>query len=250
MSAAARRGSLRGPAAARDFLGRVLLTRSPGLDSGAAGIRVVKAMGAPGVFFLVAGPSGAGKTSVLRRLLESSAELEKDISVTTRAPRPGEADGRDYRFWTVERFQAALARGEFLEHAVVHGKDYYGTLRGPVLERLNGGWDAIKDMDVQGVEQIRRTLPYPRSVAVFMVPPSREALLERLRGRGTEDPATLARRLESAERELVRTAEFDYLVLNGKLDDAVEDLKAIRRAERCRGSRGEGAFRARWPGGK
>jgi guanylate kinase len=188
-----------------------------------------------GLFFLVAGPAGVGKSTLLKRLLEGEQGLEKAVSVTTRAPREGEADGVAYYFWDEARFMAAVARGEFLEHAVVHGKRY-GTLAGFVQQRLEAGVDVVKDIDVQGVEQIRR-LPeyqYPRSVAVFVMPPSREELVRRLRARGSEDEQSFAVRLRTAEAEIARKGEFDYLVVNGVLEEALEELKAIRLAEHCK----------------
>lgn len=191
-------------------------------------------MSAKGIFFLVAGPTAAGKTSVLKTLLERAKGLEKDISVTTRAPRPGEADGRDYRFWTRERFEQGLKQGDFLEHAVVHGKDFYGTLRGPIEARLDQGVDVIKDIDVQGVEQVRAAMPYPRSVAIFLAPPGPQELLDRFRTRGGESDEALQRRLASAKMEVRRIGEYDYLVWNEVIESAVEEIEAIRRAERAR----------------
>ncbi|MCZ7645709.1 MAG: guanylate kinase [Planctomycetota bacterium] len=199
-----------------------------------------------GIFFLVAGPSGAGKTTLLRRLLESERGLEKDISVTTRAPRPGEQDGRDYRFWDRARFEKGVAEGAFLEHAVVFGKDFYGTLASQVNERLERGIDVIKDMDVQGVGQVRARWPWPASVAIFVTPPTPEQLERRLRDRKTESEERVARRLATAREEIRRVGEYDYVVCNESVDDAVADLAAIRRAERQRRERLERAFGEAW----
>ena len=204
------------------------------------------AVGREGVFFLLAGPSGAGKSCLLRRLLELSPGLVRVVSVTTRRPRPGEVDGRDYRFWTPERFAAAVRGGELLEHAVVHGRDAYGTPRGEVEALLARGALAIKDLDVQGVAQVRRLWPYPRTVSIFVVPPSPEELAARLRGRGTEDEETLARRLAAAREELARIEEYDYLVVNADLEAAAEDLKALCRAEQLKRERRREEFAARW----
>ncbi len=204
-------------------------------------------MGAPGgIFFLVAGPSGAGKTTLLKRLLEAEARLEKDISVTTRAPRPGEADGVAYRFWDRARFERELAAGAFLEHAVVFGRDYYGTLRAQVEAKLVAGIDVVKDIDVQGVAQVRKVWPYPRTVAIFVTPPVPAELERRLKDRGTEDAATVARRLATARAEVARIGEYEYLVRNDTVERAVADLQAIRRAEHLRRERDERAFRANW----
>lgn len=185
-----------------------------------------------GVFFLLAGPTAAGKTAVLKRLLETSAGLVKNISVTTRAPRTGEVDGRDYRFWDRERFERENQAGAFLEHATVHGLDYYGTLKQDVLDRLDAGEDVIKDIDVQGVEQVRAVMPYPQSVAIFLVPPSRKELVDRFQRRGTESEDAFQRRLRTAESELRRIGEYDYLVVNAVVEQAAGDLAAIRAAER------------------
>ena len=200
-----------------------------------------------GIFFLVAGPSGAGKSTVLFRLLENESDLKMDISVTTRSPRKGEVDGRDYHFWSLEDFEAGVAKGDFLEEATVHGLHRYGTLRASVQRELDSGVDVIKDIDVQGVTQIRAKMPYPQSVAVFLTPPTSEDLRERLRMRGSEDPETLARRLETAKGEIRRIGDYDYLVVNDNVDDAVKRISAIRMAEHCRRSRRMDAFSARWP---
>jgi guanylate kinase len=199
-----------------------------------------------GIFFLMAGPAATGKTTVLGRLLERAEGLARVLSVTTRRPRPGEADGRDYHFWDRERFQAAVAHGEFLEHAVVHGADWYGTLKAPVERVLADGLDAIKEVDVQGAAQVRRVWPFPRTVLIFLVPPGPEDLLARFRDRGTEDQEAQRRRLESAKREVQHIGEYDYLVYNDTVEQTVADLLAIRRAEHCRRARREADFARRW----
>lgn len=189
-----------------------------------------------GKFFLVAGPAGVGKTTLLSRLVAEERGLVKAVSVTTRKPRLGEVDGVSYHFWDEQRFQDAVNRGEFLEHAVVHGARHYGTLAKFVEEQLDRGMDVVKDIDVQGVEQIRRMARYryPGSVAIFIMPPSKEELFQRLTGRASEDSQSLAVRLKTAEEEMNRVGEYDYVVVNDSLEHALQMLKAIRIAEHCR----------------
>jgi len=185
-----------------------------------------------GIFFLVAGPAGVGKTTLLQRWVAESKGLVKAVSVTTRAPRSGEVDGVSYHFWDEKRFQDSVARGEFLEHACVHGSKHYGTLTRFVEEQLAAGQDVVKDIDVQGVEQIRRIerFRYPNSVAIFILPPSKEDLIQRLKGRRSEDEQSLAVRLKTAEDEMARAGEYDEQVVNDSVASAVEKLKVIRAA--------------------
>lgn len=191
-----------------------------------------------GIFFLVAGPAGVGKTTLLKRLVGEEKSLVKAVSVTTRAPRPGEIDGVAYHFWAAARFMAAVEGGEFLEHAVVHG-NHYGTLHRFVEEKLEAGIDVVKDIDVQGVEKIRTMEAYafPRSVAIFVMPPSRDELLNRLQSRGSDDSLSLAVRIKAADAEMARVAEYEYVVVNDSLEEGLAKLKAIRLAEHCRRER-------------
>jgi guanylate kinase len=203
-------------------------------------------MAREGIFFLLAGPSGAGKTTILKELVGRSENLHKDIAVTTRSPRHGERDGVDYHFWSVDRFKAEVNRSGFLEHAIVHGRDHYGTLKDLVQAQLAQGFDVIKDIDVQGVKQIQSILPYPRSVAIFMIPPSAQDLERRLRMRGSEEETVVQRRLQTAREEVRQVGAFDYLLFNHSIDAAVNDLAAVRRAEQCKRLRCETIFRASW----
>ena len=180
--------------------------------------------GAPGTLFVICAPSGAGKSTLVARLLAAVPGLGFSVSWTTRPPRPGEAEGREYRFTDEPTFRAMAAGGAFLEWAEVHGR-LYGTARAEVEEALAAGRDLLLDIDVQGAEQVRRSiLP---SVSIFILPPDRATLEARLRGRGTEDEAALARRLGNAAREIARWPEFDYLVVNDDLGRAAAELAAI-----------------------
>jgi guanylate kinase len=188
-----------------------------------------------GIFFLVAGPAGVGKTTLLKRLVAEETGIVKAVSATSRAPRPGEVDGVAYFFWDEARIKAAVERGEFLEHAYVHG-NLYGTPAEFVEKKLSDGIDVVKDIDVQGVEQLRRLerFRYPASVAIFLLPPSPEELLKRISGRGSEVRRDVDLRLKNAESEMKRINEYDYKIVNDSLDNAFDQLKAIRTAEHCR----------------
>jgi guanylate kinase len=188
-----------------------------------------------GIFFLVAGPAGVGKTTLLKRLVAEETGIVKAVSVTTRAPRSGEVNGVAYHFWTTEAFEEGVEKSEFLEHALVHGK-HYGTLAQFVEEQLGAGIDVVKDIDVQGVEQVRKLekYRYPGTVAIFVMPPSKDELLKRLHKRASEDVKSFALRVKTAEAEMARMNEYDYVVVNDSVDEALARLKAIRLAEHCR----------------
>lgn len=182
-----------------------------------------------GRLFVVSGPSGVGKGSVVRLLLERDPTLYYSVSVTTRPPRPREEDGRHYRFVSDEQFDRLRAEGAFLEWAEVFGHRY-GTPARPVEEAREEGRDAILEVDVQGARTVRDRVP--DAVLVFLTPPSREELARRLRARGTEDPASLARRLALADRELADAAWFDHVVVNDELGRAAAEVASI--IEACR----------------
>lgn len=184
-----------------------------------------------GKLFVVAGPSGAGKATLVHALLAADAKVQLSISFTTRTPREGEADGRDYHFVGREDFLAMVNRGEFVEHAEVHG-NLYGTSQKWITDSMAAGQDILLEIDVQGAQQVRRL--FTDAVGIFILPPSREMLEQRLRNRGTEDEAAIVRRLGNARDEISRVEEFDYVIVNEHIDQAVRDIIGIVRAERCR----------------
>jgi guanylate kinase len=186
---------------------------------------------AGGTLYVVSAPSGAGKSSLLRALLESmGGDLAVSVSHTTRAPRPGEVDGRDYHFVEVETFRAMAAAGAFLEHAQVFD-NFYGTSRAGVEARLAEDQDVILEIDWQGARLVREQMP--QTVSIFILPPSRAALGERLRSRG-DDAAVIARRMRDAVSEMSHYDEYDYLVINDVFTTAQEELAAIMRSRRLR----------------
>jgi len=182
-----------------------------------------------GSLIVISAPSGTGKSTVVKRLLNEVEGLHFSVSATTRPPREGEVDGIDYHFIDEPAFSLKVAEGEFLEHAEVHGH-HYGTLRSATEEQLRKGQDLLLDIDVQGARQVAGS--GFGAHLVFLVPPSREELERRLRGRGSEDEATIAERLRNAEREMEAFDGFGYCVLNDDLDDAVCCITAILHSRR------------------
>ena len=183
---------------------------------------------------ILSSPSGGGKTTIARALVAGRMDVGYSVSCTTRAPRAGEVDGRDYHFLTEAQFTAKRERGEFAESAPVHGM-WYGTLRSEVEQVLASGKHVIMDIDVQGAAQFRRA--FPQSVLVFVLPPSGEAMLARLKDRGTESAASLQRRLKSALAELKAVGEYEYVVVNDELAAAVAKVSEILDAEAMRRTR-------------
>jgi len=183
---------------------------------------------------VIAAPSGAGKTSIARALVERHGDVVFSVSATTRPPRGYERDGVDYYFVDDAGFDRLIADGELIEWAVVHGRRY-GTLRRAVSRALERGQTVVLDIDVQGARQIREA--FPEAVLVFIVPPSAEELGRRLVFRGSEAAAERQRRLENARRELTAAGEFDYVVVNDDLETAVSALESILAGERCRTAR-------------
>jgi guanylate kinase len=184
-----------------------------------------------GDLFIVSSPSGGGKTTLIRRLLEDppGAPLHFSVSHTTRPMRAGEQNGREYHFVSVEAFQRMVQRDEFLEHNEVHD-NIYGTSRAEVLPRLAAGEDVILDIDVQGARDVRRV--YPDAVSVFIVPSSPAELERRLVSRGLDGPEAIRKRLINAAREIVEAASFEYVIVNDDLDRATLELQSIVRARR------------------
>lgn len=180
--------------------------------------------------FMVTAPSGAGKSSLVRALLNLDPSIRLSVSFTTRAPRPGEVDGREYNFTTIDDFEKKIAAGEFLEYAHVHG-NYYGTSRVWIEEQLSQGRDVLLEIDWQGAAQVRKLFP-EEVVDIFILPPSLKALEERLHGRGTDSEEVIARRLAGAHDEMVHAGEFAYIVVNDQFETALEDLRAITRTSR------------------
>ena len=177
-----------------------------------------------GRLFVIAAPSGAGKTSLVKALLASEPRLRLSVSHTTRQRRPTEEDGREYHFVPVPQFERLVARGEFLEHARVFD-NFYGTARGFVEEQLRQGYDVILEIDWHGAQQVRRAMP--RCVSIFILPPSRRALAERLARRATDSPEIIARRLRDAAADMSHYREFDYVIVNDDFAQAVSDLRRI-----------------------
>ncbi|WP_068638613.1 guanylate kinase [Thauera butanivorans] len=186
-----------------------------------------------GTLFIVTAPSGAGKTTLVHGLLQRDARVQLSISYTTRAPRAGEQDGREYHFVDVPAFRALRDRGEFLEWAEVHG-NYYATSKVWLREQIAAGRDTLLEIDWQGAQQVRKV--FPEAVGVFILPPSMEELESRLRGRGTDSDEVISRRLLGARGEMRHVAEFDYVIINDEIDQALDDLVAVVRASRLRHS--------------
>ena len=190
-----------------------------------------------GILLVVSAPSAGGKGTILRELFRQEEGLRMSVSATTRQPRPGEVDGKDYYFVSRETFQQWVDTGSMLEHAEYVG-NCYGTPRGPVEEWLAQGLDVVLEIDVQGGSQIKKLAP--DCVSVFITPPSMEVLEKRLRERGTEDEETIRKRLAAARQELAFAERYDFIVVNDRLEDAVEDMRAILRSEKRRYARNPG----------
>lgn len=184
-----------------------------------------------GKTFIICGPSGVGKGTVVSRLMEADPTLYFSVSATTQAPRAGEADGVHYHFLTRERFQEWIDAGDFLEHAQFVG-NFYGTPRRYVDEAMDQGRDVLLDIEIQGAEQIHQKRP--EAVRIYIAPPSWEELERRLTGRGTEDGEKIRSRLARGREEFAAARDFDYLVINDTVEHAAAEIRAIMTAEHCR----------------
>lgn len=192
---------------------------------------------AKGLVIVVLSPSGGGKGTILKEVFASSKNMKLSVSATTRKPRPGEKHGEHYFFVTHEEFEKMIADGEMLEYAEYCG-NYYGTPKSPVEKWTNDGQDVILEIEIQGGQQVKKLLP--DCISVFIVPPSMSVLEKRLRNRGTETDDVIKGRLEVARKEVAHAKDYDYVVVNDKLEDAVSDIKSIIRAEKLKYYRNEG----------
>ncbi len=177
-----------------------------------------------GNLFIVSAPSGAGKTSLVGALLSANRQIALSISYTTRSPRPGETDGKDYHFVSRDQFLLMAQHGDFLESAEVYG-NFYGTSQSWLAKELASGLDILLEIDWQGAAQVRKLMP--QAISIFILPPSLAALESRLKGRGQDSAEVIARRLHAAQEDISHVAEFDYVIINDKLDEALQQLEAV-----------------------
>lgn len=185
-----------------------------------------------GLLFILSSPSGAGKTTITRSLLANDPDLRVSVSVTTRPPRPGEVDGKDYHFISKEQFTAMIDNNQLLEHAKVFG-NYYGTPLKPVEEALANSQDIIFDIDWQGTQQLKQKLVNDL-VTVFILPPSQEELERRLRSRQQDDKSIIQDRMQKASDEISHYSEYDYIIVNTNLEKSIQKAQSILEAERCK----------------
>lgn len=187
-----------------------------------------------GNLYIVSAPSGAGKTSLVSALLEADRGIRKSVSYTTRSPRAGEVNGSHYHFVDAAAFERMAQAGDFLESALVHD-NRYGTSRKWVEEQLAADIDIVLEIDWQGAAQVRQRMP--ATISIFILPPSFEALLQRLNSRGQDTPAVISRRLANAREEIAHVTDFDYVIINNEFRTAAAELQDVIRAERLRTSR-------------
>lgn len=184
-----------------------------------------------GILIVVSGPSGAGKSTVISKAMERNEKMRFSISATTRSPRPGEEDGREYYFVTEQRFSEMVENKELLEHASYAGK-HYGTPRKPIEDMLSQGCDIVLDIEVQGAAQVKSSMP--EAVTIFLTPPSFTELEKRLTGRGTDTKEQIDLRISRAREELKLVHNYDYIIINSSPDEAAEELRSIIMAEKCK----------------
>lgn len=187
-----------------------------------------------GKLFVISGPSGVGKGTLVKRILDENSDLYLSVSATTRGAREGEVDGVNYYFKTNKEFEDMINSGEFLEWATFC-KNSYGTPKGPVNDMLNMGKDVILEIEIQGAMQVKKNMP--ECVLMFIAPPSFEELESRLKGRGTESDEVIKLRIETATKELKVAKEYDYIVVNDNIDKATDDILSVIKAERCKKER-------------
>ena len=187
-----------------------------------------------GNLFIVSAPSGTGKTSLVHALLNINPEINLSVSYTTRSPRPGDRNGKDYHFVSRETFVSMMKRGEFLESAEVYG-NLYGTSQTWISQEIAKGRDILLEIDWQGAAQVRRS--FPDGISIFILPPSMEALEQRLKGRGKDNDEVITRRMASVREDTAHVAEFDYVIINDNLNEALRELNAVVLAARLRCAR-------------
>ena len=192
-----------------------------------------------GLLIVISGASGTGKGTVCKKILADLPKISYSISATTRKPRQGEVDGREYYFLSVDEFKQWIADEKFLEYAEVYG-NFYGTPLNKIEEQLNRGEDVLLEIDVQGALNVKKKCP--DGVYIFLLPPSLEELKRRIEGRGTETPESLSRRLKNAVAEIQIGREYDYVVVNDTVDNAAAQIKSILVAERCKVARNDEKF--------
>ena len=189
---------------------------------------------AKGLLLVISAPSGGGKGTILKELFAQEENLRLSVSATTRQPRPGEENGKQYFFLSREEFETKIQTGQMLEYAEYVG-NYYGTPREPVERWMDQGRDVVLEIEVKGGAQVKKLMP--ECVSIFILPPSMQVLEKRLRGRGTEEEAAIQQRLAKAREEIPHAKEYDYVVFNDRLEDAVSDLRAIIHAQKLKFSR-------------
>lgn len=187
-----------------------------------------------GMLFIVSAPSGGGKSTIIKALLDTDKTLSYSVSATTRAPRASEVNGRDYHFLPLDTFEKLVAENAFYEHAQVHG-NYYGTLKSEVNAKLDQGYDVLLDVDVQG--SLRLKADMPECTTIFILPPSLATLEKRLRGRGSDSEEVIERRLRNARGEIRMAERYDYILLNTHLNETIENMRMIIKAQHFRSSR-------------